>query len=110
MPSYHDEFARSIADPDGFWGDQARLVDWIRRPNRVLDDSAPPFYRWFPDATLNTCYNALDRHVVKGRADQPALIHDSPVTGTMTTSSGPRSEMSASLFLPVRFLIPNEAI
>jgi propionyl-CoA synthetase len=85
MPSYRDVFARSIADPEGFWGEQASLVDWIRRPTRVLDASAPPFYRWFPDATLNTCYNALDRHIVNGRADQPALIHDSPVTGTTTT-------------------------
>jgi propionyl-CoA synthetase len=87
MPSYRDVFARSIADPEGFWGEQTRLVDWIRRPTTVLDGSAPPFYRWFPDATLNTCYNALDRHVVQGRADQPALIHDSPVTGTTTTLS-----------------------
>jgi propionyl-CoA synthetase len=87
MTSYRDVFDRSIADPEGFWAEQARLVDWIAKPKRVLDDSAPPFYRWFPDATLNTCYNALDRHVVVGRADQPALIHDSPVTGSTTTLS-----------------------
>ena len=87
MTSYRDVFARSITDPEGFWGEQARLVDWISKPKRVLDDSAPPFYRWFPDATLNTCYNALDRHVVAGRADQPALVHDSPVTGKTTTLS-----------------------
>ena len=85
MPSYRDVFASSIDDPEGFWGEQARLVDWISKPTKVLDDSAPPFYRWYPDATLNTCYNALDRHVIKGRADQPALIHDSPVTGTSAT-------------------------
>ncbi|MDX6327412.1 MAG: propionyl-CoA synthetase, partial [Nocardioidaceae bacterium] len=82
---YREVFERSLSDPAGFWGEQARLVDWIRRPRQVLDDSRPPFYRWFPDATLNTCYNALDRHVVNGRADQPALIHDSPVTGSTTT-------------------------
>ncbi len=85
--SYQDAFARSISDPAGFWGEQAALVDWISKPERVLDDSRPPFYRWFPDATLNTCYNALDRHVVNGRADQPALIYDSPVTGTTTTTT-----------------------
>ena len=85
--SYQDVFAASISDPAGFWGEQARLVDWFAKPRQVLDDSTPPFYRWFPDATLNTCYNALDRHVVNGRADQPALIHDSPVTGTATTTS-----------------------
>ena len=52
---------------------------------RVLDDTNPPFYRWFPDAELNTCANALDRHVADGRGDQPALIYDSPVTGTQRT-------------------------
>jgi propionyl-CoA synthetase len=85
MTGYSEAFERSISDPAGFWGEQARLVDWIAKPRQVLDDSRPPFYRWFPDATLNTCYNALDRHVVNGRADQPALIHDSPVTGTTAT-------------------------
>src|SRR5689334_17256531 len=82
MTTYAEVFARSISDPAGFWGEQARLVDGIRKPDQVLADSHPPFYRWFPDATLNTCYNALDRHVAKGRADQLALVHDSPVTGT----------------------------
>jgi propionyl-CoA synthetase len=85
VTGYSEAFDRSINDPAGFWGEQARLVDWIAKPRQVLDDSRPPFYRWFPDATLNTCYNALDRHVVNGRADQPALIHDSPVTGTRAT-------------------------
>jgi propionyl-CoA synthetase len=85
MGRYRDEYTRSINDPEGFWRDQAALVHWSRRPQRVLDDSHPPFYRWYPDATLNTCYNALDRHVVDGRADQPALIYDSPVTQTQAT-------------------------
>jgi propionyl-CoA synthetase len=85
MTTYRETFARSIADPAGFWGEQAGLVDWIRKPTQVLDESHPPFYRWFPDATLNTCYNALDRHVVAGRAEQAALIYDSPVTGTSTS-------------------------
>ena len=83
--TYAATHARSIEDPEGFWLEQARLVDWFAKPTRALDDSRPPFYRWFPDATLNTCYNALDRHVVNGRADQPALVHDSPVTGTRAT-------------------------
>ncbi|QNN52151.1 propionyl-CoA synthetase [Nocardioides mesophilus] len=78
---------RSIEDPDGFWGEQASLVDWIRRPTQILDRSNPPFYRWFPDGTLNTCYNALDRHVVAGHAERPALVHDSPVTGTVRSYS-----------------------
>jgi propionyl-CoA synthetase len=82
MADYADVHRRSIADPEAFWGDQSGLVDWIKRPTRVLDADRPPFYRWFPDASLNTCFNALDRHVAAGRADQPALIYDSPVTGT----------------------------
>jgi propionyl-CoA synthetase len=81
MGRYRDEYTRSITDPEGFWRDQAALVDWNRKPQRILDDSDPPFYRWFPDATLNTCYNALDRHVVDGHADRPALVYDSAVTG-----------------------------
>ncbi|UPK76558.1 propionyl-CoA synthetase [Nocardioidaceae bacterium SCSIO 66511] len=85
MGAYEETYARSIDDPAGFWRDAAGLVDWIRRPKQILDDSRPPFYRWYPDATLNTCYNALDRHVVAGRADQLALIHDSPVTGDVRT-------------------------
>jgi propionyl-CoA synthetase len=80
--SYRDTVAASLADPAGFWGEAARLVDWITPPRQVLDDSTPPFYRWFPDGRLNVCFNALDRHVVHGRADQVALIYDSPVAGT----------------------------
>ena len=80
--SWADVHARSISDHAGFWAEQAGLVTWIRAPRRVLDDDTPPFYRWFPGATLNTCFNALDRHVVAGHADRTALIHDSPVTGT----------------------------
>jgi propionyl-CoA synthetase len=83
--TYAETFARSVEDPEGFWLEQAGLVDWIAKPTRALDASRPPFYRWYPDASLNTCYNALDRHVVNGRADQPALIHDSPVTGSSAT-------------------------
>jgi propionyl-CoA synthetase len=82
MGRYAEEFNRSITDPDGFWADAAKAIDWDRPPSVVLDSSGAPFYRWFTDGTLNTCHNALDRHVAAGRADQPALIYDSPVTGT----------------------------
>ena len=82
---YGELFEASIADPEAFWADAARDVSWIRDPRRILDDANPPYYRWFPDAELNTCANALDRHVANGRADQPALIYDSPVTGSQRT-------------------------
>ncbi|HJP99982.1 MAG TPA: AMP-binding protein [Jatrophihabitans sp.] len=80
--SYRAQYQRSLADPNGFWAEAASAVNWIRRPTTVLDDGAAPLYRWYPDGTMNTCFNALDRHVAAGRADQPALIYDSPVTGT----------------------------
>src|SRR3974390_1978068 len=82
---YTEGFRRSLADPDGFWGEAAREIDWYRAPGAALDASNPPFYRWFPGGELNTCFNALDRHVRDGRGGQAALIHDSPVTGTVRT-------------------------
>ena len=77
--------AASIDDPTAFWGEAAKAIDWITPPTTVLDDSAAPLYRWFPDGTLNTCYNAVDRHVEAGRGDQPAIRYDSPVTGAKRT-------------------------
>jgi propionyl-CoA synthetase len=87
MGRYTEVFRRSLADPDGFWGEAARAIDWYRAPGAVLDASNPPFYRWFPGGELNTCFNALDRHVRDGRGAQAALIYDSPVTGTVRTYS-----------------------
>jgi propionyl-CoA synthetase len=76
-----DELHRaSLADPDGFWGEAARAIDWTVAPQTVLDRSRPPFFRWFPDGELNTAWNCIDRHVAGGRADQLALVYDSPVT------------------------------
>jgi propionyl-CoA synthetase len=85
--TYRETYDASIDDPDAFWAEQAQLVDWFVRPALTLDRSRPPFYRWYVGGRLNTCYNALDRHVIRGRADQPALIYDSPVTGTVQTYS-----------------------
>ena len=79
--TYADIHARSVNDPEGFWLEAAGAVSWINPPKRALDAGDPPFYRWFPGARLNTCYNALDRHVIAGRADEVALVHDSAVTG-----------------------------
>lgn len=83
--TYTDIYRRSLEDPTGFWGEAASLVDWYQTPRQILDDTNPPFYRWYPDGVLNTCYNALDRHVAGGRADQLALVYDSPVTGVVQT-------------------------
>ncbi len=81
--SYDDIYARSLAEPEAFWAEAAEGIHWERRWDRVLDDSRAPFYRWFPGAVTNTCYNALDRHVEGGRAEQLALIYDSPITGVI---------------------------
>ncbi len=77
--------ARSLSDPEAFWAEAAAGISWFRRWDRVLDDSRPPFYRWFQGGVLNTCFNAVDRHVLRGRGTQAALIYDSPVTGTVRT-------------------------
>ena len=83
MGKYEEVFQRSIQDPNGFWGEAAEAISWEQKWDRVLDDSNPPFYRWFVGGELNTCYNAVDRHVESGRGDQTAIIYDSPVTGTV---------------------------
>ena len=82
MSLYKDVHAASILDPETFWGDAAEAIHWEKRWDRVLDDSNAPFYRWFTGGQLNTCYNMLDRHVEGGRAEQAAIIYDSPVTDT----------------------------
>ena len=83
--SYEEIYARSLRDPEGFWAEAAEALVWDRRWDRVLDDDRPPFYRWFAGGRLNTCYNAVDRHIEAGRGSQPALIHDSPVTDSVRT-------------------------
>jgi propionyl-CoA synthetase len=78
--TYDEAYARWQEAPESFWAEVAEEIHWYKRWDRVLDASRPPFYRWFTGGMVNTCYNALDRHVEQGRGDQPALIYDSPVT------------------------------
>jgi propionyl-CoA synthetase len=86
MPSaYGDIYARSLREPERFWAETAENIHWHRKWERVFDDSRKPFYRWFKGGILNTCYNALDLHIDRGRGKQPALIYDSPVTDTIRT-------------------------
>ncbi len=81
MAGYLETYRRSLERPEAFWAEAAEVIDWERRWDRVLDVSRPPFYRWFPGARLNTCWNAVDRHVAAGQGERVALIWDSPVTG-----------------------------
>ncbi len=84
MPGdYEATYARWRRDPEAFWAEAAEDVSWYEKWESVLDDSAAPLYRWFAGAKVNTCYNALDRHVEGGRAEQLALVYDSPVTSTV---------------------------
>ncbi len=78
---YDEAYTRSLQDPEGFWGEAADDIHWHKRWDKVFDDSNAPFYRWFVGGKVNTCFNALDRHVDGGRGEQAALIYDSPVTG-----------------------------
>lgn len=79
---YRDSYRRSIEEPDDFWLEAAGNIAWSSPPAQALDSTRAPLYSWFPDGTLNTCYNALDRHIAEGRGEQVALIHDSAMLGT----------------------------
>jgi propionyl-CoA synthetase len=81
--SYDEVYARWREAPESFWAEAAEAIHWYKKWDKILDASKPPFYRWFTGGVVNSCYNALDRHVEQGRGDQLALIYDSPVTGTM---------------------------
>ena len=85
MSKFDEVYNRSLADPEGFWSEAAEAIHWEKKWDTLIDDSDPPFYRWFAGAECNTCYNAVDRHVEEGRADQLAVIYDSPITGGKKT-------------------------
>ncbi|MUL66127.1 propionyl-CoA synthetase [Mycobacterium sp. CBMA 234] len=87
MSAYREAFEAAAERPDDFWLAAAEAIDWTVAPTRALDDSAAPHYRWFPDGQLNTCYNALDRHVAAGNGDRTALIYDSAMVGVQQAFS-----------------------
>ena len=84
---FQETYKQSMDHPQEFWAKAAEGIDWERPWDKVLDETNIPFYQWFAGGELNTCYNALDRHVNNGRADQTALIYDSPVTSSKQTFS-----------------------
>jgi propionyl-CoA synthetase len=85
MGRFDDVYRRSLEEPEAFWAEAAAAIDWAEPWESVLDDSRAPFYRWFRGGRLNTCHNALDRHVDAGHGERLALIYDSPVTQTAST-------------------------
>lgn len=102
MSHYQETYRRSLAEPEAYWAEQAGKLHWDRRWDRVLDDARTPekqdAYRWFAGGRLNTCYNALDRHVESGRADQAALIYDSPLAGVIRSYSYRELRDAVALF------------
>ncbi len=85
--TYDEVYGRWRDAPEGFWAEMAEAIHWYKKWDKVLDASRPPFYRWFTGGMVNSCYNALDRHVEHGRGNQSALIYDSPVTGKIKAFS-----------------------
>lgn len=98
MGNYDVVFRKSIDEPDVFWAEAAGNIDWLKKWEKVLDDTNPPFYRWFQGGELNVCYNAVDRHVENGRGDQTAIIWDSPVTDSKTKTTYSELKEQVSLF------------
>ena len=84
---YHALYQSWKDDPEAFWLDAARAIDWDEFPSSALNAENAPLYEWFTDGVLNTCYNALDRHVENGRGDQVAVIYDSPITGRQSKTT-----------------------
>ncbi len=82
---YKEVYSAWQADPEAFWMDAAKAIDWVKAPSKALNDENAPLYEWFADGVVNTCYNAVDRHVENGRADQAAIIYDSPITDSKET-------------------------
>ena len=82
---YRAEYERWQADPEAYWLKQAQAIDWVEPPTRALYDRGEDIYEWFTEAKVNTCWNAVDRHVENGRGDQVAIIHDSPITRTSSS-------------------------
>ena len=82
---YPEIYGRWQRDPEGFWAEAAQAIDWYEPPQKIFDASAGVYGRWFTDGVCNTCFNAIDRHVARGRGNQAAIIYDSPVTGTKRT-------------------------
>jgi len=82
--SYAEVYKSWQNDPEAFWMEQAKAIDWDQAPTKALNDSNAPLYEWFTDTKVNTCYNAIDRHLPE-RADQAAIIYDSPITGSKRT-------------------------
>ena len=98
MNSYAQIYRDATLDKAGFWLDAAAEIDWVKAPQTGLDEHNPPFYRWFPDGEMNSCFNAVDRHVLAGRGGQNAIIYDSPITGHKSTLTYAKLQQQTAKF------------
>ena len=95
---YKDIYENSINNKEVFWKEISENIFWYKKPTKILNSSNPPFYKWFEDGVTNTCYNALDFHIDKGRGDKTAIIYDSPITGTKNKFSYKELRDKVSIF------------
>src|SRR4249920_3607043 len=98
---YHETYARWQRDPEAFWGEAAQAVDWITPPKKIFDPNAGVYGRWFVDGVCNTCWNAVDRHVMKGRGEQVAIIYDSPLAGQKRTLTYHRLQVETQVLAAI---------
>ena len=98
---YHDVYDRWQRDPLGFWGEAAQDIDWIETPRQVFDPKAGIYGRWFSDGVCNTCWNAVDRHVLAGRGEQAAIIYDSPLAGQKRVLSYERLQVETRVLASI---------
>ena len=98
MSKYQDIYKRSIEDAKGFWSEVANNIFWYKKPTKILNSDNPPFYKWFQDGTTNTCYNAVDLHVKKGRGEKIAIIYDSPITNSQKKITYAELKNQVSIF------------
>jgi propionyl-CoA synthetase len=101
MSRYHEVYARWQRDPEGFWAEAAREIDWIEPAKQVFDPDAGVYGRWFGGAVCNTCWNAVDRHVMSGRGEQVAIIYDSPLAGEKRTLSYHRLQVETQVLAAI---------
>ena len=98
MANYEQIYREAVKDNEAFWLDAAAAIDWTERPKTALDKKNPPLYRWFPDGKMNTCFNAVDRHVLAGRGTQNAIIYDSPITGQKSSTTYAELKYQTEIF------------
>ena len=95
---YKEIYDSSINNKEKFWKEVSEDIFWYEKPKKILNSSNPPFYKWFEDGVTNTCYNALDIHIDKGRGEKTAIIYDSPITGAKKKFSYKELREKVSLF------------